>query len=102
MNTMNETLEGFQEELQSQDMSMEKIRNYLNDVHLFGQWREASYGEEFVPSSIVQREIIEYRSYLLTVRSSSPCTVNRKLAGLSKFFSWCLLQSSVGLIPAMA
>lgn len=101
MITMHEILEGFQEELQRQDMSLATVRNYLNDVHLFGQWREASYGEEFVPSSIVQREIIEYRSYLLTIKSSSPCTVNRKLASLSKFFEWCLATKQCKINPCL-
>jgi site-specific recombinase XerD len=99
MDTINEILVGFQAELYRQDKSQLTIKNYISDIRLFAKWRQESYGEEFTPSSIAQREIIEYRSYLLTVRTSSPTTVNRRLASLNKFFDWCKYTKQVRANP---
>jgi site-specific recombinase XerD len=89
MTEIQRLLEEYIKELARRDMSPATIRNYRNDVELFSRWRSESYGEEMDPAAVVQREIVEYRSYLVAVRGASPATVNRRLASLSSFFGWC-------------
>lgn len=89
---MHVLLNEFRDELLRQDKSITTIKHYVNDIDLFGRWREQSYGEAFDPCRVVQREITEYRSHLNTVQSASAATINRRLASLNKFFGW--LQAS--------
>jgi site-specific recombinase XerD len=86
---MDTVIDGFRTELTRQDKSPATIRNYTNDVELFAKWMNETYGG-FDVAKVVQRDIIEYRSHLLTAQSGSPATVNRRLASLSKFFGWCM------------
>lgn len=86
---MDTVIDGFRTELIRQDKSPATVRNYTNDVELFVKWMDATYGA-FEVAKVVQRDIIEYRSHLLTAQSASPATVNRRLASLSNFFGWCL------------
>ena len=86
---MDTVIDGFRTELTRQDKSPATIRNYANDVELFAKWMNETYGG-FDVAKVVQRDIIEYRSHLLTAQSASPATVNRRLASLSKFFGWCM------------
>lgn len=96
---MTNLLKYFRAELIRQDRSIATIRNYINDVQLFARWLEQTYDDEFEPSKIVQRDIIEYRSYLINVNVSSPATVNRRLASLSSYFKWCLAKKHTNLNP---
>lgn len=81
-------VQAFRDELIRQDKSPITIRNYVNDVELFSRWIAETYGD-FHPARIVQRDVVEYRSFLLANKGASPATVNRRLASLAKFFSWC-------------
>jgi len=65
---------------------------------LFAKWIEDTYGG-FVIEKIVQRDIFEYRSHLLSVQNASPATVNRRLASLGSFFKW-LASSKKGKAKA--
>jgi len=89
MTSMNEVIDAFRTELQRQDKSPATVINYANDVELFAKWIAETYGD-FDVAKVVQRDIIEYRSYLLTVQNASPATVNRRLASLNNFFRWHL------------
>lgn len=86
---MDTVIDGFRIELTRQDKSPATIRNYTNDVELFVKWMNETY-DGFDVAKVVQRDVIEYRSHLLTAQSASPATVNRRLASLSKFFGWCV------------
>jgi integrase/recombinase XerD len=97
---MHELLNGFRAELIREDRSPMTIASYANDVDLFGRWRQESYGESFDPIRVVQREISEYRSYLVNVRNASPATVNRRLASLTKFFGWLQASNVIRANPA--
>jgi integrase/recombinase XerD len=77
----------FGEALRAEDLSEKTIRNYVNDVSLFARFIEEQYGEEFQPGRTVQREVTEYRSWLLA-KSAAGATVNRRLNALKKFFGW--------------
>lgn len=87
---MSSVIEGFAEELRRQDRSELTIKSYLSDINMYGRWVQETYNEDFDPSRTVRREIVEYRSHLKTVKNASPATINRRLASLAKFFSYCL------------
>lgn len=93
-------VEPFSAELERQDKSKLTVANYGNDVELFALWLEESYGDRFDPSRVVQRDIVEYRSHLTTIRNAGPATVNRRLASLSAFFKWCMAEGYAGTNPA--
>jgi len=86
-NTMEDVLGRFRAELERQDLSPATVRNYANDVELFARWYETTYGEEFNPGRIMQRDVSEYRAWLQG-QGASPATINRRLAALVKFFFW--------------
>jgi site-specific recombinase XerD len=92
-------LEAYRDELQRQDKSPVTITNYLNDIKLFAKWLTQSYDDDFVPSKIVQRDIVEYRSFLKKNQEASPATVNRRLASLSAFFRWCVATGKAETNP---
>lgn len=85
--TMQQVVDAYKAELVRQDKSPATISNYANDVHLFSRWIEQTYGS-FNVDRVVQRDIIEYRGYLLGVQNASAATVNRRIASLSSFFRW--------------
>lgn len=91
---MDDTLNAFQDDLVRQDKSTATVRNYVNDVDLFIRWETGTYGD-FSLSKVVQRDIIEYRSFLLTSQNASPATINRRLASLSSFFNWCIATKRI-------
>lgn len=87
---MSDVIDGFAEELRRQDRSDLTVKSYISDINMYARWMQETYNEEFDPSKTVRREITEYRSYLRTVTNASPATINRRLASLTKFFSYCV------------
>ena len=61
---------------------------YTRDVRLFSQCFLTTKGKLLSPERITPIGIREYQTYLLTVESYKPATVNRKLASLSAFCDW--------------
>jgi integrase len=51
-------------------------------------------GEGFSPGAVTPTDVREYRGYLLNVEKRQPATVNRRLAGIRRFFQWA---KAVGL-----
>ena len=80
------------DDLSREGKSEKTIRAYESDLRLFARWFEESYAQSFDPSSVIPRDIADYKAHLLTVRRASPSTVNRKLAALSRFFKWAVSQ----------
>ena len=78
--------------LSREGKSEKTIRAYESDLRLFVRRFEESYAQSFDPSSVIPRDIADYKAHLLTVRRASPSTVNRKLAALSRFFKWAVSQ----------
>lgn len=86
MTDLQHVIEAYKTELLRQDKSLATVANYANDVVLFFRFIADTYGSS--DSEVVQRDIIEYRSHLLTVQNASAATVNRKIASLASFFRW--------------
>lgn len=97
---MTDLLKGFADALLREDKTPTTIRNYTNDISLFGSWMLETYGEKLEPARTCERDIIEYRSYLGTVKAAAPKTINRRLASITKFYDWCVSQGLSRANPA--
>jgi len=79
-----------------QDLSGASRRNYASDLRQFAAWCEHSWGEgqdelrPFEPTAISTPTITAYRSYLQTVLSLRPATINRHLVSLKRYFGWAI------------
>ncbi|MEM3432786.1 MAG: tyrosine-type recombinase/integrase [Candidatus Micrarchaeaceae archaeon] len=74
--------------LGEQGRSPRTVANYALDLRDFCRWYRASEGTDPLPSSVLPRDIEDYKAYLQTIRRAAPRTVNRRLAALSHFFKW--------------
>lgn len=97
---MTDLLKRFADELLREDKTPTTIRNYTNDISLFSHWLAETYGDELDPAKTCERDIIEYRSYLGTVKAAAPKTINRRLASITKFFDWCINRGLSKTNPA--
>src|SRR5439155_1757163 len=79
-----------------QDLSFASRRNYASDLRQFAAWCEHSWGEgqdelrPFTPTAISTPTLTSYRSYLQTVLSLAPATINRHLVSLKRYFGWAV------------
>ncbi|RCX15630.1 site-specific recombinase XerD [Fontibacillus phaseoli] len=71
--------------LKEQEMRPKTIVGYCAVVNEYEQWRDT------LPDSseiITQLQILEYKSYLKTIRKNHPKTINRKLAAMRKWIQY--------------
>jgi integrase/recombinase XerC len=80
-------LQGFRAKLELDDKSGLTIRNYVTDVEMFADWYGDTYGEEFDPGRIVQREVSDYRAWMQG-QSAAAETINRRLTSLRQYFAY--------------
>ncbi len=97
---MNDLLRAFADDLTREDKSPITVRNYVNDISLFARWVQETYGEDLDLTKTCERDIIEYRAYLVTTKAAAPSTINRRLASLVKFFNFCISQKLAKTNPA--
>lgn len=97
---MDNLLKAFQEELAREDKTPVTVRNYVNDLSLFQRWLHETYGEDLDPAKTCERDIVEYRSFLATVKAAAPTTINRRLASLIKFYDFCVARGMAKRNPA--
>ncbi|WP_234972737.1 tyrosine-type recombinase/integrase [Paenibacillus vortex] len=71
--------------LKQQEMRQKTIAGYTAVINEFIQWRDALLDQ---PEIVTQLHILEYKSYLKTIRKNHPKTVNRKLAALRKWIQY--------------
>lgn len=90
-------LEEFRHSLENEGISSASRRAYLTDLHLFIGWFEKTTGETFDPSSVVRRDLLEWRAEKLV--TAKPSSVNRSLSSLRSFFSWAQRKGLVSLDP---
>jgi integrase/recombinase XerC len=83
-------IEQFHDYLIASGKSANTIKAYLSDLKQFSIWLQETYGEEgsFTPSSLTQRDVVQYRSYLYTTLQRKPAGINRSLRSVSAFCEW--------------
>lgn len=62
-------LEKYQNYLAILDISENTRESYISDILLYKKWCEETSGEEFSIAAFNTFEIMQYRSYLLTVKN---------------------------------
>ena len=86
-----------------QDLSTATLRNYISDLRQFAAWCEHSWAEgqdelrPFAPTAISTPTITTYRSYLQTVLSLRPATINRHIVSIKRYGAWAV---NVGLVAS--
>jgi integrase/recombinase XerD len=90
-------LEEYRHSLENEGILSASRRAYLTDLHLFIGWFEKTTGEAFDPSSVVRRDLLEWRAEKLII--AKPSSVNRSLSSLRSFFSWAQRKGLVSLDP---
>jgi site-specific recombinase XerD len=68
---------------------------YQRGLEHFIAWNHQSYNTDFVPANIIQRDIVDWRSYQQAVEGARPATINQRLAALNSFFKWA---NALGLV----
>jgi len=96
---LKDLLQRFEGHLAGEGKSPHTLVAYRRDLRLFAGWFETTNGKPLTPPAITPIDVRQYRSYLLTVKSAKPATVNRKLASLSAFCSWARGEGLIGANP---
>ncbi|PIC69251.1 transposase [Sporosarcina sp. P16b] len=76
-------MEAFQEYLNSSDLSENTIKGYTQSVNGYIKWFDESKAVSF--TKLHRENMGEYISYLKTIETVGPKTINTKLSGLVKF-----------------
>lgn len=91
-----ELLAQFEEYLVATGLSPTTITNYLADLRRFAQWWAETQRESASLLMATAGDIRRYRRDM-TRRGWAPATINRRLQGIRKFFSFAV---TAGLLPA--
>ena len=54
---------------------------------------------DFTPTAIIQRDVVDWRTYQQTIEAARPTTINQRLAALTSFFKWAGAQGLVSKNP---
>jgi len=85
-----ERLKGFINYLQEKGKSANTIKGYALDVQQYIKWFEESYGKEC--EELYRQNILEYISFLKTVKVQNARTINHKLSSLAKYNEYLIEQ----------
>lgn len=76
-------IESFKKYLIEDGKSENTIKNYIRNVKLFFKWLDETTGTDF--NKLLRQNILDYRSYLITIKKDKARTINTKIAALIKF-----------------
>lgn len=85
-----ERLKGFIIYLQEKGKSANTMKGYALDVHQYLKWFMESYGKEC--DELYRQNILEYISFLKTVKVQNARTINHKLSSLAKYNEYFIEQ----------
>lgn len=80
----------FEEYLIKDGKSLNTIKSYLIHINQYLNWYRDSFGLNF--NMLFRENILEFKSYLLTIKKQKPNTINTKLSALI-FFNEFLIDS---------
>jgi integrase/recombinase XerC len=87
------------DELRRQEASARTIENYRSDLARFAAWFAQTVGKPFAAAAVTPTDVREYKAYLQHIEKRQPATVNRRLAGLRKFFAWAASTGHIAEAP---
>lgn len=97
--TTTEIIVAFHQYLQDQGVSPLTVKNYCADLDRFRGWFGPARGRAFTPANIVPGDLVEYKSFLMTVKKYKPATVNRHLSSIARFLKWARGQGLTETLP---
>ncbi|HXV97895.1 MAG TPA: tyrosine-type recombinase/integrase, partial [Anaerolineae bacterium] len=92
-------LKNYQHHLHELGLSQLTIQSYCADLERFRQWFEPARGRPFTPENIVPADLVDYKSFLRTVKQYQPATVNRHLSSIARFLKWARGQGLTETLP---
>ena len=85
--------------LQKQGRSQRTIKAYRRAWQQLAQWSKATYGESFEPTTLIRRDIRDWKSHQQSVEKAAPRTINLRLAAASAFYQWAVTEDLVDRVP---
>jgi len=85
-------INSFKNYLEQEDKSIHTINNYSLDVKVYIKWHYDTFGIEFI--RLLRPNILEYKSYLSTVKKLNGKTINRKLSSLINFNRYLVINGN--------
>ena len=85
-------INSFKSYLDQEDKSIHTINNYSLDVKVYIKWHYDTFGIEFI--RLLRPNILEYKSYLSTVKKLNGKTINRKLSSLINFNRYLVINGN--------
>ncbi len=82
--------------LQTRSLSINSQRAYRQDLQRFLTWAQTGWAQ------ITQRQVAQFKTYLIQEKQLAPATVNRTLTTLKKFYSWLAESDQVSKNPTTA
>jgi len=76
------------------------IASYRCGVEHFVKWNHRTYGTDFDPSTIIERDIVDWKAYQQSVERAQPSTINLRLTAVSSYFTWVVGQGQAAENPA--
>ncbi len=76
-------LSDFQKYIIEEGKSENTVKSYYRHINQYLKWYQESFGMEF--NKLYRENVLEFKSYLYTVKNQSAKTVNAKLSALVKF-----------------
>lgn len=95
---IKKTIQAFERHLEKKNKHPNTVRSYGNDVGLFFKWMKNSVGDDLRIGEITRSDIVDFRGFLLT-RKSSTASVNRRVTALRQFFDYCVEVKFIGENP---
>jgi site-specific recombinase XerD len=63
-----DVLDQYHQHLKTLGLSDHTVNGYTSDLDAFRQWYQQTTGKPLDPARILPRDLIDYKSYLLTVK----------------------------------
>ncbi len=92
-------LKNYEHYLHELGLSQLTIQSYCADLERFRGWFGPARGRAFTPDNIVPADLVEYKSFLRTVKQYQPATVNRHLSSIARFLKWARSQGLTETLP---
>jgi site-specific recombinase XerD len=89
-------IEDFKRYLKINGVSKVTIKSYILKIKEYIQWYQESFGLEF--SKLYRENVLDYLSYLQTVKKNNAKTINTKVSALIKFNEFlceCCIQEKM-------
>jgi site-specific recombinase XerD len=76
--------------------------SYARALQHFCRWNQQTYGQAFDPTTIIPRDVHDWKSFQQTVERAKPATINQRLVALSRFFKWAVANEHTRSDPTVS